>query len=209
MLKTLPIALICLLLSACTGLNFIPNRNNDVTINHIIVMPVLISDNNSNSTPLSDHTSLITGKEVLGSLVRDYFMGNDKITVLSESQVESYNQGYDNDRQRIKKIGKRLNADAVMTYQISRYVEKDGSDYSVNHPSSVAFSYRLTKIDTGQTLCGSRVDKTQEPLTGNLLNTKRFLRRGGKWISAGQLTKEVLDEKLQECRFLVPPPTTK
>jgi hypothetical protein len=129
-------------------------------------------------------------------------MGNDRINILSDSQAESYKQGYSNTRDQIKEIGKRLNADAVMTWQISRYEEKDGGDYSVNHPSSVAFSYRLTDIATGQTLCGSKVDKTQDTLTGNLFSAKQFLHHGGKWVPVKQLTKEILDKKLQECRYL-------
>lgn len=199
MLKSLTIIALCLSVSACVSHDPVADPKDAIVVDHIVVMPASTANNNSLSAAAND---LSTGKSVLNSLVRNYFMGNDRINILSESQAESYKQGYTNTRDQIKEIGKRLNADAVMTWQISRYEEKDGGDYSVNHPSSVAFSYRLTDIATGQTLCGSKVDKTQDTLTGNLFSAKQFLHHGGKWVPVKQLTKEILDKKLQECRYL-------
>lgn len=196
--KAILFSLICLLLSACAGQNPIPNAQEAITVNHIVIMPVSMVSKSTTSK------SLNIGKSVLSGLIHDYFMGNEKISILSEAQAESYKEGNKNDAQQIKRIGQRLNADAVMTWQIRRYEEKDGGDYSVNHPSSVAFSYRLTDIATGKNLCGNIVDKTQDTLTGNLLSAKKFLHHGGKWISARQLTKEILNNKLQECSYLVP-----
>ncbi len=192
-----------LLLSACAGQTPLPNAQEAIRVNHIVIMPV------SMVTKSTTSKSLNTGKSVLSGLIHDYFMGNEKISILSEAQAESYKENNKNDEQQIKKIGQRLNADAVMTWQISRYEEKDGGDYSVNHPSSVAFSYRLTDIATGQNLCGSVVDKTQDTLASNLLSAKKFLHHGGKWITASQLTKEILTNKLQECSYLLPTTTPK
>ncbi len=186
-------------LGACTLHQPAPDNRDIPVVNRIMVMPVTVA---TNSTAASTPRGLAIGKAVLSGLISDYFKGNKRVNILTEAQVHSYGRGYENHEQRLKRISKRLDADTVMTWQISRYVEKDGGDYSVNYPSSVAFSYRLTNIATGQTLCGSQVDKTQDTLTGNLFSAGQFLRHSGKWISAQQLTKEVMSKKLHECRYL-------
>ncbi|NOX24920.1 MAG: hypothetical protein GXP59_02170 [Deltaproteobacteria bacterium] len=201
-MRNIVILLTGLLLGACALHKPAPDNQAVPVVNRIIVMPVTLADNpTAKSTP----QSLATGKVVLSGLIHDYFKGDRRVNILSEAQVSSYRQGYEDHGQRLKRISKRLNADTVMAWQISRYVEKDGGDYSANHPSSVAFSYRLTNIATGQTLCSSKVDKTQETLTGNLFSARQFLRHGGKWISARQLTWEVMNKKLHECRYLSMP----
>ncbi len=198
MLKLLPL-IVFLTLTACTPHKTQEDEQDNFTVNHIIIMPVSMAQKISTAATANN---LNKGKSILNGLIRDYFKGNKKVSILSESQAESYKQGYDNNGQRIQEIGKRLNADAVMTWQINRYVEKDGGDYSVNYPSSVAFSYRLTDIASGRTLCGTKIDKTQDTLTGNLFSAKQFIHHGGKWISASQLSAEVLQTKLPECRYL-------
>jgi hypothetical protein len=168
------------------------------TVSRIAVMPVVITGNHAFTAGLT------TGKAVLNGLIHDYFVNNPRVNILSEAQINSYGH-HDSDWPLIKKIGRRLHADTVMTWQLNRYVEKDGGDYSVNHPSSVAFSYRLMNIASGQTICSSKVDKTQDTLTGNLFSAKRFLSHGGKWISAQRLTREVMTRTLQKCRYLSMP----
>jgi len=202
MYKIMTILLISLLFAACAAKQPEQGAQKPVDIKHIIVMPVSIAVN-SPDAPTMPKKDLTTGKTVLTRLLQDYFMGNKKVIILSEEQAESYNQTYnDNESQQVKEIGKRLHADAVMTWSLSRFEEKDGGDYSVNHPSSVAFSYLLTDTATGRILCGARIDRTQQPLTDNLLTAKRFLNRGGKWISAEQLTREILSDQLKECAYL-------
>ena len=202
MYKIITIALISLLLTSCAAKQPEPNAQTPVDIKHIIVMPVSITTNNPDGSAMHKK-NLTAGKKTLSRLIQNYFMGNEKISILQEKQVDLYNQTYNNnDNQQIKEIGKSLHADAVMTWRLSRYEEKDGGDYSVNHPSSVAFSYRLTDIATGQILCSNRIDQTQQSLTDNILSAKQFLHRGGKWISAEQLTKEILSDKLKKCRYL-------
>jgi len=202
MYKVMAMVLASLLLTACAAKHAEQDAQNPTGIKHIIVMPVSIVD--TSPADLAMHKKdLSAGKTVLTRLIQDYFIDNDKVSILSEEQAESYNQTYNNnENQQVKEICKRMHADAVMTWNLSRYKEKDGGDYSVNHPASVAFSYRLTDINTGRILCGSRIDQTQQSLTDNLLSAKRFLHRGGKWISAEQLSREIISDKLKECGYL-------
>jgi len=201
MYKIMTTGLIFLLLTACAAKQPEQDVQNPVDIKRIIVMPVSTAVNTPDGR-VGHKKDLATGKAVLTRLIQNYFMGNEKVSILSEEQAASYNQLYNNGSQQAREIGRRLHADAVMTWNLSRYVEKDGGDYSVNHPSSVAFSYSLRDTATGRILCASQINKTQQSLTDNILSAKLFLHRGGKWISAEELTRDILADKLKECSCL-------
>ena len=113
------------------------------------------------------------------------------------SRLVSEDQGIGN-TEIIKKIGQAFSADAVMTGQIYRWQEREGKDYSVNRPASVAFDLYLIKPEDGAVLWKGKFDKTQLSLSENLLDLRTFIKGKGKWMTVEGLAETGLDELLQK-----------
>lgn len=71
---------------------------------------------------------------------------------------------------------------------IYRFQEREGGNFSVVRPASVGFHVHLYE---GDKLSDVFVfDETQQPLSDNIFRFFTFLRRGAKWITAGELARE-------------------
>lgn len=93
--------------------------------------------------------------------------------------------------------GKRLGADAVVTGFIYRFEEREGTSYSVTRPASAAFDCFLIRVADGAVLWSCRFDETQKPLSDNLLDMGKFMKRRGSWVTVNKLASEGLSEKLK------------
>lgn len=87
----------------------------------------------------------------------------------------------------LERIGKAFSADAVLAGYLYRWREREGTDYAVNAPASVAFDLYLIRPDDGTVLWKGQFDMTQKSLSENLLEMDTFLYGGGKWMTADQL----------------------
>lgn len=95
-------------------------------------------------------------------------------------------------------VGTCMGADAILVPQLIYLAERDGSEMSVRTPASVILDLFLVDVK-GQTLAGRyHFDETQLSLTENLLDAGKFVKRGGKWITAAQLAGEGIAEGLTE-----------
>jgi hypothetical protein len=71
---------------------------------------------------------------------------------------------------------------------VYRFQERQGGNFSVIRPASAGFH---THLFEGGTLLQTIVfDETQQPLSENVLRLFTFIRRGGKWITVGELARE-------------------
>jgi hypothetical protein len=96
----------------------------------------------------------------------------------------------------IKKIGKAFNAHVVLAGHLYRWQERDGTEYSVKQPASVAFDLYLIESKTGDILWKGSFDKTQKSLMENLLDFSFFWKGKGKWMTASQLAELGLSEMI-------------
>ena len=87
-------------------------------------------------------------------------------------------------------VGKSLGADAVLVGVITEYRERKGSDYGVESPASVAFSVQLYDTESKKLLWESYFSETQQALTDNVFEIKKFFKRGARWIPVDELAKE-------------------
>jgi hypothetical protein len=92
-----------------------------------------------------------------------------------------------------QKIGNAFSAEAVLTGYIYRWTEREGTDYAVDRPASVAFDLYLIRSSDGAILWKGRFDKTQQSLTENLWDMDMFLKGGGKWMKAARMAEIGLD----------------
>jgi len=71
---------------------------------------------------------------------------------------------------------------------VYRYQERQGGNFSINRPASAGFH---THLFEGKALLKTIVfDETQQALSENVLRLPTFIRRGGKWITVGELSRE-------------------
>ena len=77
---------------------------------------------------------------------------------------------------------------------IYRFQEREGGNFSVVRPASVGFHVHLYE---GDKLIDTYVfDETQQPLSDNIFRFFTFLRRGAKWITAGELAREGIHKSI-------------
>ena len=171
-------------------------------VRSIVVLPVEVA---ADTEIVSSQTNkqLQNGRETLTQILVDYSADNTKIRLLSFEEVESFKPGYSaNQSDQAQFVGKALKAEAVMLWELQRYSERNGGDYAVQSPASLAFTYRLVHTESGQTLCAGSFDETQQSVSENLLSLKTIASRGFKWITAADLAREGVSKKLSACTYL-------
>jgi hypothetical protein len=94
-------------------------------------------------------------------------------------------------------VGKCMTADYILVPQVLLWTERDGGEMGVKRPASVNIDLFLINVKE-RTMLRGHYSETQESLSDNLLNAGKFFDRGGKWVSALELAKEGIDEKLME-----------
>ena len=99
----------------------------------------------------------------------------------------------------LKRIGQAFSANAVMIGYIYRWQERKGTDYSVDSPASAAFELYLIRSDDGSVIWKGRFDKTQAPLSENILDMSSFLKGKGKWMTVEDMATLGLREMLDQC----------
>jgi hypothetical protein len=90
---------------------------------------------------------------------------------------------------RARELGKAVGADGVLYGTVSRYRDREGSEYGARTPASVAFTLSLVSVATGKVLWTRRFDETQQALSSNLFNWWQFWRGGPRWFSAEEFTR--------------------
>jgi hypothetical protein len=89
----------------------------------------------------------------------------------------------------MKKIGIAFSADAVLTGYIYRWRDREGSEYAVKMPASVAYDLYLIRPSDGAVIWKGVFDVTQKSLSENLLEMDTFIEGGGKWMNADELAE--------------------
>lgn len=190
-------------LTACTTKKATPAQEELTQLNSIIVLPVeTITAGDTDRTP-QETEQLEKGRKVLDQLLADYFAGMEKITILTEGQRDTMANNFTRCRTTAAiTICKTYQADAVLLCTLQKYAERNGTEYSVISPASVAFELKLVKADTGQSLCSGVFSETQKPLLDDMFKFLQKAKRGFKWITARALAREGLEQKLQSCPYL-------
>jgi hypothetical protein len=89
----------------------------------------------------------------------------------------------------IQKIGQAFSAEGVLFGYLYRYREREGTDYAVNRPASVAFDLYLIRPQDRATLWTGRFDKTQQHLSQNIFDVDTFMKGQGRWMTAERLAE--------------------
>jgi hypothetical protein len=171
------------------------------TIESLVVLPVEIQKS-ENGYDTATTRQLETGTATLNAMLQEMLADKKGLQFLTENRKESMLADFNGNPQATARyLGQQLGADAVLVTLLSRYSERDGGEYSVNDPASVSFKTQLIHVATGTTLCLGVFEETQQTLLSNLFSFAKASRRGFKWITVEQLSREGLREKLNDCRY--------
>ncbi|MDA8139704.1 MAG: hypothetical protein M0036_13720 [Desulfobacteraceae bacterium] len=131
----------------------------------------------------------------LTRLADDQLRGRFGQQVIQRSDVQKaedelkLNKEVDTPRLMAERLGKILNVDAVMIGTVWRYRDRGTVNGMPDSPASVAFAIYLVEAATGRVLWRGLFDETQQALFDNVLNAKKNLKMGLKWLSANELAE--------------------
>lgn len=142
--------------------------------------------------------------ELLTSRLFDRIRQNERYEIIGPNQAKgvfasivSSDQGI-RDREVFGKIGRSFSADTVVAGYVYRWREREGTNYSVRRPASVAFDLYLIEPEESAVIWGGKYDKTQRSLSENILDVGTFLKGKGRWMTVSELADIGLTELLEE-----------
>jgi len=155
----------------------------------VVIMPVT-----AKSASLEKNLAEFTAQ------IRTYFGNNPRIVMLGDDQLQSLLGASTGTNQQLLQVaGEKLGCQSALLVTLERYRERLGDEYSATDPASLAFSFRLINVADGKVTCFGQFDETQQPVSENVLAIGQAFKRGFKWITLGDLTKEALKHKFASC----------
>lgn len=95
-------------------------------------------------------------------------------------------------------VGKCAGADFVLVPMVINWSEREGSEIGATRPASVDLSLTLIDARTGGIVRRFHFEETQQSLSDNILDARKFVARNGRWLSAMELAQEGLRQGLKE-----------
>ena len=203
------LAALVLVLGGCGAPKSVPTGGDtlisDYPVRCITVLPVRKPLNPDEEMFPAAAAEMARGIPVLDRLLREQLAGRGDVRFVSGHQLASLGEGLTPGEQAlVREAGKRFGCNAVLEVFLERYQERIGGEYAVEQPASVAFSYRLIGVDSGGVLCRGTFDEVQQSVAENIFAFGKARKRGFTWVTAEELLREGLREKLSGCSYLVP-----
>lgn len=92
-------------------------------------------------------------------------------------------------------VGKCAGADALLVPQVMAMRQKD---IAAEEPASVTMDLFLIGVEQETILKRAHFEETQQSLLENLFKVGKFVKRGGKWVTAEELAAEGMKEMVEE-----------
>lgn len=190
------------LLSGCARTTAQVQPEELLPIKTIVVLPVeILSD--GQSRPAKEMQQLEKGQILLDTMLAEYFSDRKDIAILTPGQRDALEKEMLRCRtSAVVTICRTKVADAVLLCTLQRFTEREGSEYSIVNPASVAFDYKLVHAETGQTICSGTFNETQQPLLSDMFQFFKKAKRGVKWLSAEELARDGFQQKIADCPYL-------
>ena len=128
----------------------------------------------------------------------NYEIAASPLSLDSQSVLYSSNETTGAANRRIADLGRRNNADAVLVGYLYRFKERVGKGYSAESPASVAFGMHLIRVSDRRTVWSANYEETQRSLGENVLQIGQFLKRGGRWVTAEEMSRAGLEKILKK-----------
>lgn len=104
---------------------------------------------------------------------------------------------------KIQAVGRENGANGVLCTYLYAFQERVGRDFSVESPAKVAIELNLVAVESGAILWQAHFSETQKTLNENVLQIGKFLKRGGRWITAREMAINAVEDLItafeKEC----------
>ena len=173
-----------------------------VAVSGIAVMPVRSAVDFEEAVSLADEKSLKDGVQVMDSLLKQVLAGKPGVRFVAQQSEAGGSERRVNNLEAARRIAAQQGCNAILETTLSRYNERVGGDYGVKQPAAVTFAYKLYEVGDGRVLCHGRFDEQQQPVMENLLALPRAKTRGFTWLTAEELARDGLQERLGQCSYI-------
>ena len=105
-------------------------------------------------------------------------------------------------------VGRALRADAVVRGQVKVFDERIGTELAAKRPAHVIFAAELVRMTDGASIWQAEYAEQQQSLSENLWNLPGFVRAGGTWVRAGELSQIGANQMVERLHTTLygPPP---
>lgn len=175
----------------------------EVPVSCIAVLPVQPSVDFEDVTTQAEQKALKDGSQVMYGQLKDLL--SSKINVKFPADGLKYTKeksGTANNAANARKLADQAGCNAVLETTLSQYTDRVGGQYGVKEPAAVTFSYRVFDVGTGKVLCHGRFDEKQQSVMENLFTLSKAQSRGLSWLTAEELMRDGLKERLGQCSYL-------
>lgn len=187
-------------LSACSS----ANQDESTTIDNlpeltcIAVLPTMIPQETDFARSVAVRQELATGALFFDTVFEAELGPRPEFKVLSqERQNAILADPWGGRPQQVAVIGEATGCGAVLETKISRYRERIGSTMSAESPASAAFSMELVDVSQGVVLWSTSYDESQKALFEDIFSFDKAQKRGFKWLTVEQLSRDGLIFRLQ------------
>jgi hypothetical protein len=165
-------------------------------------MPVQpVSDIDEAASP-EEQKALKVGSQVLNDLLKQTLTGKAKVWFVPQQPNQAgASKGTAANLENARGIAGQHNCNAVLETTLSQYTDRVGGDYGVKQPAAVTFAYKLYETGKGKVLCRGQFDEQQQSVMENLLALPKARSRGLTWLTAEELARDGLQEKLGQCSY--------
>ncbi len=174
-----------------------------ITVSCIAVMPVQPGVAIEELASPAEVKTLTDGSQVMSGMLKQFLTGKAKVWFVPDAQAQAgINENAADRLTSIRRIAEESGCNAVLETTLSRYSERVGGDYGVKQPAAVTFAYKLYEVGEGRMLCHGRFDEQQQSVMENLLTLPKAKTRGLTWLTAEELLRAGLQERLGQCSYL-------
>ena len=162
----------------------------------------LLAGNIPENLPIIDHVIL----SQLDVLLAETFNRQSKHSFAAKELAESCQRSVKTDQGNSRRsalrywsaVGRCMKVDYLVVPQIMEWREREGSSMGVMTPARVVMDTFVVDVNNEVLVSRSRYDETQSALTDNLLQTRKFMQRGGRWVEAKILAQEGMEKAVKE-----------
>lgn len=98
------------------------------------------------------------------------------------------------------RAGRMMKAELVVQGYLYRFKDRVGRNYSAESAASVAFDVHLIDCRAQKLVWSGYFDETQQALTDDLRYIGVFFQRGGRWVTAEEMTRTAMDDMFKEFK---------
>lgn len=95
-------------------------------------------------------------------------------------------------------VGRCMGVDLLLVPQVIAWQEREGSNFGAVIPAGLAMDSFMIDVNSETLISRSHFEEIQRPLSENLLNAGKFLRRGGRWVTTSELAQEAMRQAIKE-----------